>query len=492
MWGCGVYRRSLATAVLGFCLATTSMPGAAAQEKSDESLTERCAEAGPIKMKPYKGVFFDNDFSYLQNPCLEFSDTRDPLSRFTDRAKRLELWPGVMLDLGGEYRIRYHNEQDHGLTRLAGLDNTFFLSRLRLYANLELGSYLRLYAEGIDAAITGNQLPARGIEEDRSDILNLFFDLRHTVAGHALTFRAGRQELLFGGQRLISPLNWGNTRRTFDGFRLIDQFGDFNVSAFAVKPRIVFPTASNRADESVEFMGIYGTFRGWAKNVVELYGLRLDESNGAAANFEFYTVGARVKGRHANFLYEVEGAYQGGEFGALDQSAGMFTAGVGYDLSGMLPWKPAVWAYYDWASGDGNPTDGDRGTFAQHFPLAHAYLGYMDLVGRQNTQSVSLRATVKPIDRLTVQLTGHIFRLDEARDALYNAGGGAIRRDATGASGRDVGREIDLLARVAILPKLELAAGYSHFFAGDFVKATNPPGVDGDADFFYAALTLKF
>jgi hypothetical protein len=33
----------------------------------------------------------------------------------------------------------------------------------------------------------------------------------------------GRQELLYGAQRLISPLDWANTRRTFEGGKLIWQ-----------------------------------------------------------------------------------------------------------------------------------------------------------------------------------------------------------------------------------------------------------------------------
>jgi hypothetical protein len=33
--------------------------------------------------------------------------------------------------------------------------------------------------------------------------------------------RVGRQELLYGSQRLISTLDWANTRRTFQGENLL-------------------------------------------------------------------------------------------------------------------------------------------------------------------------------------------------------------------------------------------------------------------------------
>jgi hypothetical protein len=79
----------------------------------------------------------------------------------------------------------------------------------------------------------------------------------------------------------------------------------------------------------------------------------------------------------------------------------------------------------------------------------------------------------------------HVFFLDEARDALYNANGAVIRFDPTGAAGRDVGQELDLTAQFIFSPRTDLLVGYSHFWAGDFVRATNPAGVTGDVDFTY-------
>lgn len=170
----------------------------------------------------------------------------------------------------------------------------------------------------------------------------------------------------------------------------------------------------------------------------------------------------------------------------------MFTAGIGYKFAKYLPWKPVLWVYYDWASGDGNPTDGKRGTFNQLFPLAHAYFGYIDLVGRQNIQDVSAKLVAKPHKIVTAILAYHNFRLDDPRDALYNAGGGAIRRDASGASGTHVGDEVDLVLKVRVTPRVSWLAGYSRFFAGDFVDRTNPAGVSGNASFFYTQLGVKF
>ena len=65
----------------------------------------------------------------------------------------------------------------------------------------------------------------------------------------------------------------------------------------------------------------------------------------------------------------------------------------------------------------------------------------------------------------------------------------ATRRDATGASGNDVGSEIDVLVNLHLTPRQDIFLNYSHFFAGDFVKRT---GAGFGADFVYAQYSLRW
>ncbi len=82
--------------------------------------------------------------------------------------------------------------------------------------------------------------------------------------------------------------------------------------------------------------------------------------------------------------------------------------------------------------------------------------------------------------------------MESSKDALYNAGGAAIRRDPTGRSGDEIGQELDLTAILSIMDRVEFQLGYSRFWGGEFIDATNPPGVSGNASFFYAQLTARF
>ena len=491
--------RRRAPSALGACVATL-LATQAAQAQSDGEAAADCAERSP--RPAYGGTFYDNDFSYLEDPCLPADDPRDVLARQTDRTKRIDLGAGVLASFGGESRLKYHDENNHAKSRLDGRDNSFLLNRLRLYGDLEVGEHLRAFAEMVDARSFGEEFSPRATEEVHWDLLNGFGEIRGTVQDVDLHLRGGRQELLFGAQRLISPLDWGNTRRSFDGGRAGLTSGQLDVSAWFVFPRVIEPDATSDRDEDTRFAGAYGTYRVSRDLLLDLYALHLDREDEDTGEREIWTLGARHAGQEGGLFWELEGAYQFGDQKApgagattgpeLDVSAGMFTIGLGYDFAELLPWKPRLSLYYDLATGDDDPDDGEVNTFDQLFPLAHAYFGFIDLVGRRNVEALSLRLSLQPHRRLRLSLAGHHLALESEQDALYNAGGAAIRSDRSGRSGSEVGQELDVTATVAILDRVALQFGYAHFWGGDFVDDTGAAGVSGDASFFYTQLTARF
>jgi hypothetical protein len=164
----------------------------------------------------------------------------------------------------------------------------------------------------------------------------------------------------------------------------------------------------------------------------------------------------------------------------------MFASEVGYTIADC-PTNPRVHLGFDYASGDDSP-GGDVETFNQLFPLGHAYFGWIDAVGRQNIIDVSPGVTFKPMDKMVVKLNGHFFWRAEEADALYNAGGAAIRAGGAGTP-REVGSEIDLTVKYQFDRHLSGVIGYSHLFAGDFLEAT---GSHSDMDFGYLILQYTF
>jgi hypothetical protein len=112
----------------------------------------------------------------------------------------------------------------------------------------------------------------------------------------------------------------------------------------------------------------------------------------------------------------------------------------------------------------------------------------MDAVARQNIHAVQLGGKFSPVKKGSVALTWHAFWLDDGNDALYAASGAPIRF-APMASSKQVGVEMDLIARYEIARGLVALAGYSHFFTGRFIEQSGPAA---DSDFGYLQLQYTF
>ena len=131
---------------------------------------------------------------------------------------------------------------------------------------------------------TDRTLPGgrRTLDVDQLDIENAYADITMPFGGDtALTFRPGRQGLRFGKQRLVSPLDWTNTRRTFQGASAILQAQLWDVTGFWTRPVPIRRYDFNTADRDAQFLGIYASGRRVASRVeLDLYWLNLDRTAG--------------------------------------------------------------------------------------------------------------------------------------------------------------------------------------------------------------------
>lgn len=424
----------------------------------------------------HKGLFYKNKFDYLCDPCY------------------CDWWPGDALkrncyggwlrwDIGGQFRMRHHVETNHRGLGLTGRDDNFLLYRTRLYANVEMGDMFRVYAEMIDAESNYENFGPRPIEVNRADMLNLFGDVKLWDNGRGkLWARVGRQELLYGQQRVVSPLDWANTRRTFEGAKVFWEGENWNYDAFWTRP--VAPVA-NRFDsplQAQEFMGTFTTYKGIEDETLDFYYLRF---NNATAGIKFDTAGAGWYGKYGDWQWDFEGAHQWGDFGAVSHRAGFATCGIGKTFAN-LPWKPTLWGYFDWASGD--PT---RGNGYHHlFPLAHKYNGFMDLYGRRNLNDINVLFTMQPHERVKFLTWWHTFNLENGADVPYSVV--MTPFVATPGGSKHLGEELDLLMSVSINPRWNMLFGYSHFWSGAFYDTNPAVPFAGDANFIYTQSAFNF
>jgi hypothetical protein len=436
--------------------------------------------------------FFDADFRYLEDP-------KNTQHDFLDFLHRVHIGDHWLFNTGGEFRDQAKEEIN---SRLTGIDNSYNLQRVRAYADLWYQDAFRIYGEFIYANTSGQSLQPLVTDVDRGDILNLFVDVKIAdIDGHNAYLRVGRQEMLLGSQRLISPLDWANTRRTFQGASALCEGEKFDVTAFWVQPVIPpNPQGLTSVDDKQNFAGLWTTYRPEKGTFLDLYYLWLNNANNVVqlgiprAPTTVNTLGARYTGDSCNFLWDGEAMLQLGDVGPHDLVAGAATLGLGYNFA-SLPMSPTVWAYYDWASGSSNPGTGTNNTFNQLFPFGHYYFGFIDDVGRQNIQDLNFHLYLFPTKWLYFNAQFHHFTLDSATDALYNAAGTAIRRDPTGRAGTDVGNEIDLLANFHIGPHSDILLGWSVLFPGSFITNTVTPATAGsnrDQQLLYLQYTFRW
>ncbi|WP_425619252.1 alginate export family protein [Anatilimnocola sp. NA78] len=430
----------------------------------------------------YAPVFYNNKFAYINNPL--YNDWYPG-----DDFKQIPLGCDSMLDIGGQYRARYQHENNIRGLGLTGNDDDFLLHRTRLFANLKIGDRLRFYGEYIDAESNHENFPQRAIEVNRSDMLNLFVDykLYENCCGGSLTGRVGRQELLYGSERLISPLDWANTRRTFEGIKFMWTDADWNLDVFFTEPVAVHPIRFDSAIDEQEFFGGWATYKAIKDQTIDLYALQFNNSLGFN-NFQYTTMGGRWLGTECDWLWELEGGIQFGQNTAGNaHDAAFWTVGYGKKWSEHC-WKPQVMAYYDWAEG-GDVRGAGQG-FNHLFPLAHKYLGFMDLFGRSNIETPNVQFTCQPHEKWKVLVWYYYFFLQNANDTPYNVNMTPFN-PANAPASRDLGHELDITATYAINARMDLLFGYSHFWAGQYY-ANTPPGFSSNANFFYMQYQWNF
>jgi len=481
-----------ALTVLVTCLATTK-----GQTVPEPNTT---APAPPA----YTPVRWNENYSYLKDSA----NRSDPF----DALKYISLGPDDWyLSLGGQVRYRYEYFSNENFGAVEN-DWGYALQRYLLHLDAHFGPNIRVFVQGKSSLVDDGREPTpsatsiepRPTDADEADLQQLFIDVKLPSGEDAATIRVGRQDLIYGAQRLIGPLDWTNVRRTFEGGKVSYQVGKkHTIDAFLVRPVIVEKEECNSGDGDTTFGGIYATFGvperclpGSARFEAFALGLwkQAQVDDGADLDTDTYTIGGRLSAAPKPFDYDIELAYQFGNSGSGDISAYSIATEAGYTFADVAC-TPRPFIGFDYASGDDDPNDSDTETFNQLFPTGHLFFGYIDVVGRQNIVDLHLGIELTLLQnhayakKLTLRGDYHYFCRASDDDALYAASGSVLRAD-TGTDAKFIGSEIDLLLTWQIDRHTQVYVGYSHFFVGDFINETNGP--DDDIDYAYAAVTFTF
>lgn len=317
---------------------------------------------------------------------------------------------------------------------------------------------------------------------------------RWKLPGGELEGRLGRMTLDFGSRRLLARNQFRNTSNAFQGGLLRWQGGAGELQGFYFLPLQRRPTGLERAalrdnDAALDRAGSSERFAGvtakWRAGPVRAESYLFDSRRRSQAlrpvdEHDLLTLGGRLRVDAGAWRGEGELALQWGESRPLAATAPgwqdhrAWTAHVSVSRS-FGEWAELT-AAYDRATGDRDPDDDRYQRFDRLYGARAFELGPSGIFGvavRSNLRSAALRLVLKPAPQHQLLLSLRQLALDSATDGLQGSG----RRDPSGGSGRDIGRQWELRWRWSPDP-LTLEAGIALLDPGRYFEGgggRNPP-----------------
>lgn len=282
---------------------------------------------------------------------------------------------------------------------------------------------------------------------------DLYFGYIDVKTPHG-TWSIGRQPIHFGASRIFEESNFGQRSKSHD----LVKFHNDRFDAFAGKVGYT----SNQSDQARLIGGVVR----WAGGESLAY-FKHDQW---VTNADFWTIDHRWYSKFTNGDYELEGAIQRGRNSGLDVDAFWLHGRVNYSLSP----KTKVYLEGNIASGGQDATKTRR--YDARYGTPHSTLGLVDVQGMTNVRHLELGVTYKAKPNLEYLLSFHKFYLYDKTDGWFggtsiNSRPGGQFIDPTGASGNDVGSELNFAVKWDLTKQDTIALESGIFFPGNFVKA---------------------
>lgn len=393
----------------------------------------------------------------------------------------------VRWSFSGEARFRPEWRDDADLNRDADDELRQGFMRLRVGLKAVVRQDCTLFVQVQDSRVAGEETST--VSNQKNLDLHQGYVSLNPGSSERLALTIGRQELAYGDHRLVGNFGWNNVGRAFDAVKLRFMRRSFALDGFLAA---VSERTAGAGDTGSTLYGAYA--QATPRQGAEYDGYALGFADHVAAAGEtgrlgetrIHAIGLRGKGRSGRLDLTAEAVLETGTWNGDRLGARAAAAQAGATWGRGVAWR--IFAGYDFATGDQDPADGRRQEFFNFFPTNHPHYGSMDYEGWRNLRSPYGGLAVTR-GRHFVQAKLHRFALDEARGPWKDAAGNVLGSDSTGASGRNVGGEIDLTYRFAWQEKASLEAGLSRFDPGRFARRTR----GGDASrWAYLMLTFGF
>jgi hypothetical protein len=359
--------------------------------------------------------------------------------------------------------------------------NIYQMQRYFLHMDVHLGERFLFFGELASSLVDGrNGGPRPSLDEEKMYVHQGFVDLGLWKSGRdSLTLRAGRQEMAFGSQNLISTRDGRNIRRSLDGARLTWVKGDWTIDLLAVRPTLEKKGYfDDPPDHASSFWTAYAVhpFRFLPRGNIDLYYMGLDNKSVAfdgkgAGREQRETIGTRLWGSTDHWDYNDEFTFQWGWFRSGDIRAWAVSTEHGYRLE-QAPLRPRFGLRAVAFSGDQNPSSRNVGTFNSIYEQG-PYFSYAELFARRNLVALQPSADLTLMKTVSLKFNPAFFWRESTSDGLYSVGN-AVIVPGSKSNARFIASQASAQLRWRMTRNLTWFTEYGHFFAGDFLKQSTP------------------
>lgn len=456
-------------------------------KQPEQAAQQAAAQAAPAP-PAYQDLRYLEDWSSLRDPALR----RDPL----DFLKYIPLGKsGAYTSIGGELRERFDYILNATFYPIPEKHITTLLQRYMFHADTHLNKHVRVFTQFATALENGKKFGPFPTDKDTAEIRQGFVEFGSTEnPRRSILLRVGRQELAFGQSHFISPGDYFNTRRSFDGVRLQAFRNSLEFNAFFTKPVQINEGAFDDSPEHRQTFYAASIFANnpFAKDGrTAVFYIGLDNKmwcwQRGCGRDQRHTLGFRIRGTREKVDYVYEYLAQWGTFReSIPIRAWAFTTDTGYTVPN--------WRFYPRFGLRVNGTSGDKGTgslgtFNPMFP-DHAYSGRIALVGPSNNIDITPNVRLALTRRIYFLPDVAFFWRTSTRDGIYGIVSPYLSIPTGSTRERFIGSHISLPTQFIINRHLTYTVGFTQFFKGGFIKNLNPPG--HSVTFLTTFLTYRF
>ncbi len=446
-----------------------------------------CLRAGGAERPAFQLLRYNEDWSFLHD--------RTQRADFFDPAKYVPLdtngnW---YLSFGAEARLKYELYSEPVFNQKPADDSGFLLQRYLMHADVHATPYLRVFGQlqsSLEDFRTGGPRPT---DRDDLDLHQAFLDVRAPLNNDdSLTLRAGRQEMAYGSQRLISVRESPNNRLAFDAVRVLTHVGEWQADAWLAQPVEIDPGIFD--DQRIRETAFWG---GYVTGPVEFipglrtdfYYLGLSRENATfargTADEVRHSLGTRLFGKQGALDWNFEFVGQFGSFGKDGILAWTTASDTGWTFTDA-PARPRLFLRADIASGDHGGSN--LGTFNPLFPRG-SYFNEAALIGPQNLMDLQpgVELALTKFLKLT---TGCDFVWRESPDDGVYGVALNLQVPAGASRARYVGTFPSASLAWQVGRHSNLTLNYVAYVFGDFVAQSLPAQKNGS--YVSAVATFRF